>query len=208
MCVWLHVPHFTKIPYILTFPPASSEQFLRAFWHAVSRDTVLILPQIKLNSQLSRCTFSSVDKSFCWDVHWNRPIRLCWLLLEAAEMPHSLPGAVVWLLPAPSPHLLLLTEGDLWLLLWGFSLVSFPQNCAKAQPPLGRLLKHLSPRFSSLTKREYYIETTREAKAFLRKSFYSVSVPIVQLIFENALSFKCGYSQIHLYFSQLLSPEI
>ena len=30
----------------------TSEQFLRAIWNAVSRATVLILPQIKLNSQL------------------------------------------------------------------------------------------------------------------------------------------------------------
>ena len=45
---------FTKITYILTFPPTSLEQFLRAIWNAVSRATVLILPQIKLNLQLSR----------------------------------------------------------------------------------------------------------------------------------------------------------
>ena len=45
---------FTKITCILTFPPASLEQFLRAIWEAVSQAIVLILPQIKLNSQLSR----------------------------------------------------------------------------------------------------------------------------------------------------------
>ena len=49
-------PSFTKITYILTFPPTSSERFLRAIWNAVSQAIVLILPQIKLNSQLSRCT--------------------------------------------------------------------------------------------------------------------------------------------------------
>ena len=52
----MHSP-FTKITYILTFPPASLEQFLRAIWDAVSQAAVLILPQIKLNSQLSRCAF-------------------------------------------------------------------------------------------------------------------------------------------------------
>ena len=45
---------FTKITYILTFLPPSLEQFLRAFWNAVSWAIVLILPQIKLDSQLSR----------------------------------------------------------------------------------------------------------------------------------------------------------
>ena len=48
---------FTKITYILTFSPTSSGQFLRAIWNAVSQATVLILPQIKLNSQLSHCAF-------------------------------------------------------------------------------------------------------------------------------------------------------
>ena len=44
---------FTKIPYILTYPPVSLEQFLRA----LSQASVLILPQIKLNLQLSRSAF-------------------------------------------------------------------------------------------------------------------------------------------------------
>ena len=49
---------FTKITYILTSPrPASLEQFLRALRNAVSRAAVLILPQIKLNSQHSCCAF-------------------------------------------------------------------------------------------------------------------------------------------------------
>ena len=48
---------FTNITYILTFPPASLEQFLRASWNAVSRAIAFILPQIKLNLQLSYCVF-------------------------------------------------------------------------------------------------------------------------------------------------------
>ena len=44
---------FTKIAYILTFPPISLGQFLRA----LSQASVLILPQIKLNLQLSRSAF-------------------------------------------------------------------------------------------------------------------------------------------------------
>ena len=35
----------------------SLEQFLRAIWNAISWATVLILPHIKLNAQLSRCAF-------------------------------------------------------------------------------------------------------------------------------------------------------
>ena len=38
-------------------PPTSLEQSLRAIWNAVSEATVLILLQIKLNPQLSHCTF-------------------------------------------------------------------------------------------------------------------------------------------------------
>ena len=40
----------TKILYILTFPPASLEKFLRTIWDAVSQAVVLMHP-IKLNSQ-------------------------------------------------------------------------------------------------------------------------------------------------------------
>ena len=47
---------FTKITYILTSPTTSLE-FHRAIWNAVSQAIVLILPQIKFNSQLSCCTF-------------------------------------------------------------------------------------------------------------------------------------------------------
>ena len=48
---------FTKITYILSLPLTSLEQFLRAIIGAVSQAAVLILPQWKLNSQLSCCTF-------------------------------------------------------------------------------------------------------------------------------------------------------
>ena len=47
---------FTKITYILSFP-TSLEQLLRAIWDPVSQTSVLILPQIKLNLQLSRYAF-------------------------------------------------------------------------------------------------------------------------------------------------------
>ena len=43
-------------PYILTFPHCRLEQFLRAIWDAASQATVFILPQIKLNLQLSSYT--------------------------------------------------------------------------------------------------------------------------------------------------------
>ena len=47
----------SKITYLLTCPPNFFEQFLRAVWGAVSWVIVLILPQIKLDSQLSNCAF-------------------------------------------------------------------------------------------------------------------------------------------------------
>ena len=43
------------------FPPPALEQSLRALWDAASRAAVLILPQIKLNSQLSSCASFLVD---------------------------------------------------------------------------------------------------------------------------------------------------
>ena len=42
-------------------PKAALEKSLRAIWDAASRAAVLILPQIKLNSQLSSCTAFFVD---------------------------------------------------------------------------------------------------------------------------------------------------
>ena len=48
---------YTKITCILTSLLTSSEQFLRAIWEPVSQAIVLILPQIRLNSQLSHCSF-------------------------------------------------------------------------------------------------------------------------------------------------------
>ena len=48
---------FAKITYRLTFGPVSLQQFLRAIWNTVSQAIVLILPPIKLNSQLSLCAF-------------------------------------------------------------------------------------------------------------------------------------------------------
>ena len=57
---WMNSP-FNTITNILTFSPASLEQFLRVVSDVVSRAPVLVLPQIKLNSQLSCCAFFQVD---------------------------------------------------------------------------------------------------------------------------------------------------
>ena len=46
---------FTKITYILTFPSVPLEQYRRAILNVVSLAIVLILPQVKLNLQLSFC---------------------------------------------------------------------------------------------------------------------------------------------------------
>ena len=60
---------FTKITYILTFPPTSLEQFLRA----LSQASVLILPQIKLNLQLSHSAFFQVDNEVLMHTHTHTP---------------------------------------------------------------------------------------------------------------------------------------
>ena len=58
------------------FPPASLEQFLIAIWGAVSQIAILILAQIKLNSQLSHCTFLS--QQIVWAVYVFWVLILSW----------------------------------------------------------------------------------------------------------------------------------
>ena len=51
---------------------ASLELSLRAIWGAASWATVLILPQIKLNSKLSSCASILVDTSILvWEIPWT-----------------------------------------------------------------------------------------------------------------------------------------
>ena len=73
-------------------------KLLRALWNAVSWATVLNLPRIKLNSQLSHCAFFSVCPSVCY---WNPfissslslwfgkyiPSSDVWILLSAFSCP-------------------------------------------------------------------------------------------------------------------------
>ena len=47
-----------------SLPAASLEQFLRAIWGTVSQTAALILPAIKLNSQLSHCVLKSILNSY------------------------------------------------------------------------------------------------------------------------------------------------
>ena len=58
---WLHWALRSPKSFVFTFPHSSLEQFLRANWGAISRAAVLILPQMKLNSQLSCCASFLVD---------------------------------------------------------------------------------------------------------------------------------------------------
>ena len=55
-------------------PTATLEQALRAIWDAASQAAVLILPQIKLNSQLSSCTSFLVDSLILnfGLLHWQK----------------------------------------------------------------------------------------------------------------------------------------
>ena len=51
---------FTKITYTVT-SSSSLKQFLRAVWGVFSLEIILILPQMKPDSQLSCCVFFKVD---------------------------------------------------------------------------------------------------------------------------------------------------
>ena len=53
---------FTKVTHPLSSPHTSLGQFLSTVWGAAFRTAVLILPQIKLSSQLTRCVFFEVDR--------------------------------------------------------------------------------------------------------------------------------------------------
>ena len=59
MCAWLHVPPSLKSYIILTFPPTSLEQFLRAIRDAVSQAIVFILSQYNLTHTLTLGIFFS-----------------------------------------------------------------------------------------------------------------------------------------------------
>ena len=80
MCLIALYSPFTKITYILTFPPTSLEQFPRGIWNAVSQAEVLILPQIKLNSELSCCAIFFLSQQFYGDrqsdPEWTSLLRL------------------------------------------------------------------------------------------------------------------------------------
>ena len=69
---------FIKIAYTLTFLSTFLEQFLRAIWHAASQTIVLILPQVKLHSQLSRRDFFFPVDSFN-----SKGIKLDWKQRDA-----------------------------------------------------------------------------------------------------------------------------
>ena len=64
ICAWLNILRFHQ-NHIYTDPlPTSLEQSLRAIWNAVSWAVVLILPQIKLNSQLFMVCFFFFQSTF------------------------------------------------------------------------------------------------------------------------------------------------
>ena len=57
ICAWLHGFHFHQNHIYTDHPPSSLEQFLRDIWGAIFWAIVLILLQVKLNSQLSFYAF-------------------------------------------------------------------------------------------------------------------------------------------------------
>ena len=69
VCLIARIPLHQNHIYIDLSSSTSLEQFLRTIWEAVSQSIVLILPQIKLNSQFSRCAFFSVDKLFIHSIN-------------------------------------------------------------------------------------------------------------------------------------------
>ena len=92
---WLHwTPPSTKSHInMLTFPHDFLEQSLRAIWGAVSWASVLILPQIKLNSQLLDCaSFLVNDANPCFSCfnYFNQTLLFYFCILTAlSHQSHS-----------------------------------------------------------------------------------------------------------------------
>ena len=114
--------HFTSVTYMLSFSPTSLEQFLRAIWGAVSQAAALILPQIKLNSQISRCAFFKFSNTTLNYLFLNFTINSCcshyyfvFLLLWAFQLPTSSLLRKTPTRKLPSYHLFL-PEGAAFLL--------------------------------------------------------------------------------------------
>ena len=86
ICAWLNILCFPQ-NHIYTDPlPTSLKQSLRAIWNAVSWAVVLVLPQIKLNWQLSWCAFFFQSTHFKGEVRegtWGFEISLCMILCLA-----------------------------------------------------------------------------------------------------------------------------
>ena len=89
---WHRTPTSPK-PYMLTFPTAALEQSLRAIWDAASWAAVLVLPQIKLNSQLSSSTFFLVNRLKAggegddrgWDGWMALPTQWTWVSVNSGS---------------------------------------------------------------------------------------------------------------------------
>ena len=60
--MYFPVPPKNHIYIGIGFSSISSEQFLRAIWDAVSQTIALILPKIKLSSQLSHAFFKKLTE--------------------------------------------------------------------------------------------------------------------------------------------------
>ena len=101
VCAWWHIfPLYQNHIYTVLPPATSLEQFLRAIWGTVSLATVLILPQIKFNLQLSHCTFFFFYKltlrtSICQRQRAPSFISCLWVPLFGAVF-HSRLSIEVW----------------------------------------------------------------------------------------------------------------
>ena len=124
---WLCSPFVTN--YIAWLPPpASLEQFLRTNWGAVSQAAVLVLPQIKLNLQLSNCVYFLLLLLLSLFSH----VRLCATPEMAA---HQAPPSLGFSrqehgsgLPFPSP----MHESEKWK--WSHSVMSDSSRPHGLQP--------------------------------------------------------------------------
>ena len=108
----IELPLHQNLIYWLS-PTAALEQSLRAIWDAASQAAVLILPQIKLNSQLSSCT-----SFFSWQL-W-RPTKGPWVDFFPSTGLHEEPE--LWYQQRPLAPIRLLGEcRRIWVSLSWFS---------------------------------------------------------------------------------------
>ena len=148
------VLHGTELPFHQNLiywlsPTAALEQSLRATWDSASWAAVLILPQIKLNSQLSSCT-SFLSRQWAGGFFTTEPPeKSCYFLLMGLNLPITAWSKTEHLLdssPSQHPSITFISLDYRFCLLNTLLLLSKPQESISLffRPGLWVILNNVS----------------------------------------------------------------